>query len=86
MPPVEPRASRQCHPEARRCFAILCCAILFLAATASGQQRRDKSPVLVKVNGTPITENQVALYRLIHHVPDDPIPQPPQNRGAADRR
>jgi parvulin-like peptidyl-prolyl isomerase len=57
-----------------RCVVILCIAILFLATTANGQQRRDKSPVLVKVNGTPITENQAALYRLIHHVPDDPSP------------
>ena len=53
-------------------FALI--AIVLLAATANGQQRRDKSPVVVKVNGTPITENQVALYRLIHHVPDGPSP------------
>jgi hypothetical protein len=70
VPPYESTAA-----QFVRSFAFVCVAILLLATTANGQQqRRDTSPVLVKVNGTPITENQAALYRLIHHVPDDPSP------------
>jgi peptidyl-prolyl cis-trans isomerase C len=45
-------------------------------ASAGGNQRsRDKSAVLVTVNGTPITENQATLYRLIHRSPDDASPE-----------
>jgi parvulin-like peptidyl-prolyl isomerase len=46
------------------------------AASATARPRRgDSSPVLVTVNGTPITENQAAFYRLIHRIPDDPKPE-----------
>jgi len=43
-------------------------------ADSGTSRRRDKSPVLVTVNGTPITENQLALYRLLHRLPDDSSP------------
>jgi parvulin-like peptidyl-prolyl isomerase len=43
--------------------------------TARGPRRGDKSAVLVTVNGKPITENQAALYRLIHRLPDDATPE-----------
>ena len=46
-----------------------------LASAGGNQRSRDKSPVLVTVNGTPITENQAALYRLIHRLPDDASPE-----------
>jgi parvulin-like peptidyl-prolyl isomerase len=46
-----------------------------LSADSGSTRRRDKSPVLVTVNGTPITENQAALYRLLHRLPDDPSPE-----------
>jgi parvulin-like peptidyl-prolyl isomerase len=46
-----------------------------LASAGGNPRSRDKSPVLVTVNGTPITENQVALYRLIHRLPDDASPE-----------
>ena len=41
----------------------------------AGRRRGDTSPVLVTVNGTPITERQAALYRLIHRIPDDRSPE-----------
>lgn len=54
------------------------------AAAANGQQRgRDKSRVLVTVNGTPITENQAAFYRLLHRIPDDGKPE--TRRKVAER-
>src|SRR5580704_5709078 len=46
-----------------------------LSADSASSHRRDKSPVLVTVNGTPITENQLALYGLLHRLPDDPSPE-----------
>jgi hypothetical protein len=46
------------------------------AASAAGRKPRgDNSPVLVTVNGTSITENQAAFYRLLHRLPDDSKPE-----------
>lgn len=58
-------------------LAVLAASAAVLSATTSpadsgNARRRDKSPVLVTVNGTAITENQFALYRLLHRLPDDP--------------
>lgn len=41
-----------------------------IAQTGSGSVRRDPSAVLVTVNGKPITENQLAIYRFLHKLPD----------------
>ena len=35
----------------------------------SAASRRDTSAVLVTVNGTPITENQLTIYRFLHRLP-----------------
>src|ERR1700685_486139 len=43
-------------------------------SSGSKKAGRDNSPVLVTVNGTPITENQVRFYRLVHRIPDDGSP------------
>src|SRR5580658_7896421 len=61
-------------------LVVLAASAAALSATTSladsgTSRRRDKSPVLVTVNGTPITENQAALYRLLHRLPDDPSPE-----------
>jgi parvulin-like peptidyl-prolyl isomerase len=61
-------------------LVVLAASTAALSATTSPadpgtSRRRDKSPVLVTVNGTPITENQAALYRLLHRLPDDPSPE-----------
>jgi hypothetical protein len=66
-------------------LAYLFVSILLLTATAvPGEQqssaarrkpRGNNSPVLVTVNGTPITENQAAFYRLLHRIPDDRTPE-----------
>jgi parvulin-like peptidyl-prolyl isomerase len=51
------------------------CAWAILAAPAcaappaSSAPRRDPSAVLVTVNGKPITENQLAIYRFLHRLP-----------------
>jgi parvulin-like peptidyl-prolyl isomerase len=60
-------------------FLLAILAAVALPATAApadstSARYRDKSAVLVTVNGTPITENQLALYRLLHRLPDDPSP------------
>ncbi|HEV8003839.1 MAG TPA: peptidylprolyl isomerase, partial [Planctomycetaceae bacterium] len=39
------------------------------APPGSGAVRRDTSTVLVTVNGTPITQNQLTLYRFLHKLP-----------------
>ncbi len=44
------------------------------AQSGSGT-RRDTSTVLVTVNGTPITENQLAVYRFLHRLGHDETPQ-----------
>jgi parvulin-like peptidyl-prolyl isomerase len=41
-----------------------------IAQTGSGPVRRDPSAVLVTVNGKPITENQLAIYRFLHKLPE----------------
>lgn len=61
-------------------LVILAVAAATFSATSSpadsgASRRRDQSPVIVTVNGTPITENQAALYRLLHRLPDDPAPE-----------
>ncbi len=38
-------------------------------ASRLGRARRDPSAVLVTVNGKPITENQLAIYRFLHRLP-----------------
>jgi peptidyl-prolyl cis-trans isomerase C len=60
-------------------LVVLAASAAVLSATTSPAdsgtaRRRDKSPVLVTVNGTPITENQLAIYRLLHRLPDDASP------------
>jgi peptidyl-prolyl cis-trans isomerase C len=40
------------------------------AQNGSGSVRRDPSAVLVTVNGRPITENQLAIYRFLHKLPE----------------
>jgi peptidyl-prolyl cis-trans isomerase C len=70
--------------RSRRLFVVLICGVALTlickenyaeASAGDSPRRRDNSPVLVTVNGTPITENQAALYRLIHQLPDDPSPE-----------
>jgi parvulin-like peptidyl-prolyl isomerase len=39
------------------------------AQPGSAAPRRDSSPVLVTVNGTPITENQLTVYRFLRKLP-----------------
>jgi parvulin-like peptidyl-prolyl isomerase len=49
-----------------------CCAPSSSNSNASQNvagSRRDTSPVLVTVNGTPITENQLSIYRLLRRLP-----------------
>jgi len=41
------------------------------APPTSSAPRRDSSAVLVTVNGKPITENQLAIYRFLHRLPAD---------------
>jgi parvulin-like peptidyl-prolyl isomerase len=56
---------------ALRGSTVACVLLLFPAAmaqTTSGT-RRDNSPVLVTVNGTAITENQLTIYRFLHRLP-----------------
>jgi hypothetical protein len=75
--------TRAAHRIVRSLFVFIFGAAAILvgqrdsvAASATGHPRRgDSSPVLVTVNGTPITENQAAFYRLIHRIPDDPQPE-----------
>lgn len=45
------------------------------SSLTENRRHADTSPIVVRVNGTPITENQAALYRLIHRIPDDHSPQ-----------
>jgi parvulin-like peptidyl-prolyl isomerase len=66
------------------CVIGLAAGFMLLAAnpvepqTGSGAgSRRDSSAVLVTVNGTPITANQLALYRFLHKLP---------NEGSAESR
>jgi parvulin-like peptidyl-prolyl isomerase len=56
--------------------AALCgCGVILLPNSAATQTdsstgvRRDKSAVLVTVNGTPITENQLTVYRFLRRLP-----------------
>jgi len=70
--------------RALRVGCLFLSGVLSLTATAvpAGQQvsaagrkpHDDHSPVVVTVNGTAITENQAAFYRLIHRIPDDSKP------------
>jgi peptidyl-prolyl cis-trans isomerase C len=58
--------------------AFVACGLLSalpLPADSGSSRRRDKSPVLATVNGTSITENQLALYQLLHRLPDDSSPE-----------
>ncbi len=55
-------------------FLGACCVLVVLrSATAqtgpSGSVRRDNSAVWVTVNGTPITENQLLVYRFLRKLP-----------------
>jgi parvulin-like peptidyl-prolyl isomerase len=51
-------------------FAACVALCVSSGATAqSGGARRDTSAVLVTVNGTPITENQLAVYRFLRKLP-----------------
>jgi peptidyl-prolyl cis-trans isomerase C len=57
-----------------RWFWLLCAWVILAAPAcaappASSAPRRDTSAVLVTVNGKPITENQLAIYRFLHRLP-----------------
>jgi peptidyl-prolyl cis-trans isomerase C len=61
------------HRESTLAVAVFAaCLAIFVSSEVLGQNgaaRRDTSAVLVTVNGTPITENQLALYRLLRKLP-----------------
>jgi peptidyl-prolyl cis-trans isomerase C len=59
------------------CASVLLAAPAWAAPPATGAPRRDPSAVLVIVNGKPITENQLAIYRFLHRLPAE---------GTADSR
>jgi peptidyl-prolyl cis-trans isomerase C len=54
-------------------LTLCACWLIVLPSSAappgSGAMRRDTSAVLVTVNGTPITQNQLTLYRFLHKLP-----------------
>src|ERR1700733_2590605 len=51
------------------CAWVILAAPACAAPPASSAPRRDPSAVLVTVNGKPITENQLAIYRFLHRLP-----------------
>ncbi len=71
-----PSRTRLSFSLVTRWFWPLCAWGILAAPTwavqpGAGGPRRDPSPVLVTVNGKPITENQLAIYRFLHRLPTD---------------